>query len=134
MSVVAVVLAANVEPWQGASAIVALAGVVGYLFRWADRRVTESAAAVAAQEKTHVEELARVRLECEARLATQAREFAEALRRDHLDNRAHEDEIRREFVNVVATIGDQTAKSAESLTEVLGKLHDRFAGRSRPPQ
>lgn len=134
-----VVIAANVEPWQGMIAVVTLAGVVGYLFKWADGRISRSEAAKAALELAHAAELGRrdqreaqIRAECEARLALLAKQYADALRQEHLDNRAHEDDVRKEFVGVVALIGDQTSKSAESLTEVLGKLHDRFAGPRSP--
>lgn len=120
------------------TAIGILAGVIGFLFRWSEMRVTRADLAVAKAEGeaeklqlVHKEELVKVRIECAERLHVQAREFAEALRRDHLDNRVHEDEIRKEFVGVVATIGDQTSKSAASLTEVLAKLHDRFIAPQR---
>jgi ABC-type protease/lipase transport system fused ATPase/permease subunit len=134
----AVTLAAQVEPWQGLTAVVALAGVIVFLFKWADRRVTGAEAALATQALAHKDELskcatreAQIRVECGERLAAQAREFADALRHEHADNRTHEDDLRKEFIGVVATIGDQTTKSAESLTEVLGKLHDRFTGSAR---
>lgn len=126
------VIAASVEPWQGIGAIVALAGAIGYLFRWAVAERLKSETALAARDKAHGDELARVRLECETRIAAQTKQYADAIRQEHLDNRAHEDEVRKEFVSVVATVSDQTTKSAEALTEVLGRLHDRFAGPSRP--
>lgn len=122
-------------------AVAALAGVVVYLFKWADGRVTKSEAALATAAEAHAAEVGKhevrevqIRAECEARLVALTKQHAEALRQDHLDNRVHEDELRKEFINVVATISDQTSKSAEALTEVLGRLHDRFASPPRPRQ
>lgn len=121
------------------AAIGALAGVIVFLFRWSDARVTKSEAAVAALKLEHSEELrardareAQIRAECDARLLAESKDYADSLRQDRTDNRAHEDMLRNEFTAVVSTISDQTSKSAEALTEVLGRLHDRFTGpRSR---
>lgn len=132
-----IALASAVEPWQGLVAVAALASVVAYLFKWADGRVTRADAATAAEERKSLEEAARrdkreaeLKADYDAKLLAAAERYAEALRREHAENRAHEDGIRKEFVGVVATISDQTAKSAEALTDVLGRLHDRFTGGS----
>jgi hypothetical protein len=130
-----IVLGANVEPWQGSIAIAALAGVVVFLFRWADARGAKAETTAAAQAKAHAEELgkrdareAQAEADFETRLGAQAREYAESIRQLHLDNRVHEDAIRKEFTLTVTSISDQTTRSAELLTDVLGKLHDRFSG------
>lgn len=124
-------IATNVEPWQGIGAIAVLASVIGYLFKWADGRVTRTEKAYADQALEGAKREAQIRTECEAKLAAQAERFAEALRTVHQDNRAHEDALRKDFTAIVATIGEQTSKSAEALTDVLGKLHDRVTG-ARP--
>lgn len=135
MSVIVLATAATVEPWEGAIVIGVLASTVAFLFRWADKRVTEAAARDAAHAielgKRDVRE-ATIRAECQALLAAQAEKYAEALRREHNENRTHEDQLRKEYEASVDKIGQLTAKSAEALTEVLGKLHDRFTGVQRP--
>jgi len=134
-----VTVAANVEPWQGMAAVGVLAAVVAFLFKWADTRISKAEGAKADADKANAVELEKrnarevaIRAECEAKIAAQAKEHAEALRHIYSDNRVHEDAMRKEFTAVVGTISEQTSKSAEVLTEVLGKLHDRFTGPRSP--
>lgn len=117
------------------TAIAVLAAVVVFLFKWADGRITKSEATLAQQAQLHIAELGRrdareveIRRECDVKLAEMAARYADVLHARHVEARAHEDAIRKEFTAIVASISDQTRQSAEALTEVLGRLHDRVTG------
>ncbi len=130
--IAAAVIAANVEPWQGMVAIAVLAGVVSYLFKWADNRITKAEKACADLQLEGAKREAQIRIDCEAKLAAQAERFAEATRQAQAASQAREDAIRKDFTAITSTIGEQTSKSAEALTEVLARLHDRVTGARAP--
>lgn len=134
------------EIWAAAAGILAvLTSVIGVLFKIYHKRTVavekahkEAQEALIAQTKAHTEELgkrdvreATIRGECEKQLREASERFAVALRDEHRENRAHEDALRREFVEVMDKVNAQAQESAKGMTAALDRVHTFLARPSR---
>ncbi len=125
------------QPWWAAAliaAIVALAGVVVFLFRRSDKRDRHHEAAT----KEHVEEqaakdikLEALRAEYEAKFAELAEKYAEELATERDASRDREDMIRREFAEMMEAVEAEASKTFEALHALLTKIYERFIGPRR---
>ena len=72
--------------------------------------------------------LAELRAEHEERHRELVEDFAKELRADRDASRAHEDQARREFAELMERVSDDSVKSAEKIAQMLQKFYDRFVG------
>jgi hypothetical protein len=54
--------------------------------------------------------------------------YAQTMREERKANRAHEDEVRKEFAELMETVSAEAAKSSDAVVAVLNKFYDRFVG------
>lgn len=115
-----------------------LAGVIAYLFKLYDGRRTEAESALREQFKAHAEEIGKrdareqaVRAEYEGKMRELAERYANDLKVEHRENRAHEDNVRKEFTEIVDGISVQAQKSAEGMTNALDRLHTHLVRPTR---
>lgn len=150
----------GLKPWLAAvfiSAIVALAGVIVYLFktlekknRRADARSAEKDAALAEQRKDAAvkdeqweTKLEKLRADYEVKNKELAEKYAQDLRvlaQQHKEDlrtlydasREHEDQVRREFSEVMETVSQKAGEQSQAIASVLERFYTRFVGpRSR---
>ena len=89
----------------------------------------------AARNAAHAHGIERetLRTQHEASLRTIAEGYAKALREDREAMQEREDQIRREFSELMEAVASDSAKMASELTTVLNKIYDRLTvQRNRP--
>ncbi|MGH7176516.1 MAG: hypothetical protein ACREJC_03960 [Tepidisphaeraceae bacterium] len=57
--------------------------------------------------------------------------YTHALRAEHVENRQHEDLVRKEFAELMEQVSSEASKSSQALVEILQKFYDRFVGPKR---
>jgi hypothetical protein len=107
------------------------AAVIVFLFK----QLREEAKARIEDHKKIAEERAKHDVEREAlrtEFERKHRELVEVLTQDlrdeHKANRAHEDEVRKEFAELMETVSAEAAKSSDAIVSVLNKFYDRWVG------
>ncbi len=132
-----------------ALAIIVLAGVITYLWRFYQGRMAKAAKAQLAAEREHADErqqwaLERQRLTEDKDGIIKMREELEAALRAEYEERqrrfiqdvyaqAREDqrEARKDFAEIMAVVQREATAQAEKLTVVLDKFYDRYVGPRR---
>ena len=90
----------------------------------AERKEIHDAARNAAHE--HAIEREQLRTAHEANLRTITELYAKTLRDDREATQEREDQIRREFSELMESVAAESSKMAAELTAVLNKIYDRF--------
>jgi len=70
-------------------------------------------------------------VEHERKLREVVENYAQALREERDGNRAHEDEVRREFAELMERVSTETGKASDALVTMLQKFYDRLVGPAR---
>lgn len=123
----------------------ALAGVVAYLFKLYNRRVTSTEKTLRDKDRDMAEERATfateraswstqretMRAELEEKLRVEADNYASLLLRDRDANREHEDAMRTEFAELMEGISAKQGERDAAALAVMHKLYDRFVGPRR---
>lgn len=143
--------AASVAPpevWQyGVIGVMAFvfAGVIVYLFKLYNGRMVTSleerrkdTAAMEIERKDWAVERAgweedkeKLRADFERRLREHVEMMAREYRAERETNRAHEDQVRKEFADMLEGISNEAAKSSTALVQMLDKFYERFVGPRR---
>lgn len=97
----------------------------------AERETIHAAARQAAE--AHAVEREAVRANYEAAMRALAESYGKSLREDRADAQEREDQIRREFSELMESVAAESSKMAAELTAVLNKIYDRFIA-PRPRQ
>lgn len=146
----------TLKPWLAAvfiSAIVALSGVVAYLFRLQMRRETrerkerqavDTARAtelkdaalerakhqeqIALERAAHEKKVVELRAEYELKFKELTQQHAKDLRQLYEDNRIHEDQARKEFAEIMDSVAAKAGESSQAIVAMLDKFYDRFVG------
>jgi septal ring factor EnvC (AmiA/AmiB activator) len=130
-----------------------LASVVGYLFRLYIGRNKEISAEQATMTKERAEwaaergkiasdmaaERARtafdielkeseIRVEYEKRFREVIERYDQAARRDSERHREHEDQVRKEFAEIMERVSAEASKSAAAMVQMLQKFYERMVG------
>lgn len=122
-----------------------LSGVVGYLFRLYNKRVTitekslrdkdremgEERGAFSVERASWTTQRETLRAELEEKLRTEADNYASLLLRDRDANREHEDAMRTEFAELMEGISAKQGERDAAALAVMHKLYDRFVGPRR---
>jgi DNA anti-recombination protein RmuC len=95
----------------------------------AERKEIHEAARNAAH--AHALERETMRSQHQAALKALAEEYAKTLREDREAMQEREDQIRREFSELMESVAAESSKMAADLTAVLNKIYDRFLKRGR---
>lgn len=136
------------QPWfVGAlvATIVALAGVITFLFRRSDKRdltieeerskiIEERASWITDREKIGAaRELDReeLRAEFEEKHRVLVEHYLQQARADREADREHALTMQKEYAEIMETVSGEMGKSSQALVEVLTKFHDRFVGPRR---
>lgn len=90
----------------------------------AERKEIHEAARTAAQ--AHAVEREQMRTAHEASLRNVTETYAKTLREDREAMQEREDQIRREFSELMESVASESSKMAAELTAVLNKIYDRF--------
>lgn len=124
------------------AAIVALAGVVAYLFRLLNVRVNKTERLSAEKDKVIADKdksaaiervqaevrLEKLRADFEAENRELAEQYAQDVRALYDDNRAHEDAARKEFAEIMEKIDAKAGESSKAIVTMLDKFYERFVG------
>jgi hypothetical protein len=127
------------------AAIVALAGVVAYLFKLNNERINKNEDGrkeldgtiaderkdVAVEREKWNLERERLRADYEAKNRELAEKYAKDLRASYEDNREHEDGVRKEFAEMMEVIATKAGESSQAIVTMLDKFYDRFIGPRR---
>jgi hypothetical protein len=82
----------------------------------------------AESQAKHDVQIETLRADYERKHREVAEGYAQALREEREGNRAHEDEVRKEFAELMETVSAEAAKSSDAVVAVLNKFYDRFVG------
>ena len=74
---------------------------------------------------------AKIRGECEARIAATTAQHAKDLRDVQTEAHKREDEIRNQFETIMDNVQIEAGKSSQALVDMLQKFYERFVGPSR---
>jgi putative heme iron utilization protein len=139
----------SASPWTLTSVLViaisVLATVVAYLFKLYvgnNKDAVAKEAAMVSERASWAIERVRLAAEVEAKVAeaeaSYEKRFRELIeryddiaRRKDEANRVHEDQVRKEFADIMERVATESGKSASALVEILQKFHDRFVGPRR---
>lgn len=131
------------------AAVVALAGVIAYLFRHYQGRLSELAEARRKSDEAWAQERlawaveranrakdqdvfeAQLRLEFEGKHRTMLEDTTRAISEAHIEAREREDMLRREYTKNTELIAEQTVRASEKVAAVMTKIHDRYVS---PPR
>ncbi len=134
------------QPWTLTTVLIAgmtvLATVVGYVFKLyvgSNKDVKDKDAAMIKERASWDIERARISAAAEMSIAKVEAEFETKFRelivrydeiasRDREANRRHEDQVRKDFAEIMERVSAEAGKSAAGLVEILQKFHDRFVG------
>lgn len=117
-------------------------GIIGVVFALAivflfrlflkreDKRDAEHETMVKERASWELQE-AKIRGECDAKIAAISDKYAQALREVHADAMKREDEIRRNFADMMDNVAAEASKSSAALVAMLQKFYDRFVGPTR---
>lgn len=126
-------------------AISVLATVVAYLFKLYvgnNKDLAKNEVAMVNERAAWAIERARISTDAETKVAeaeaAYEKKFRELIeryddisrRRDEA-SRAHEDQVRKEFADIMERVAAESGKSASALVDILQKFHDRFVGPRR---
>lgn len=127
-------------------AVGVLASAVGFLFRLYLTRNKEIEALTTAKDKEMAKERsdwavereridhegevkeAKIRAEYEQKFRELIQRYDEISRRDSESNRKHEDQVRKEFADIMERVSAESGKSASALVQMLQKFYDRMVG------
>jgi len=123
--------------WQyGVLGIVAL--VFGYAIIHLFRALRTDQASVRAIDKAREKERGewavereQIRVEYERKHREVVESYTQALREERDANRTHEDEVRREFAELMEKVSTESGKASEALVSMLQKFYDRLVGPAR---
>lgn len=138
----------GLKPWLAAvfiSAIVALAGVIVYLFRLNEKRARRQDAKLAEKDQVIAEKdkaaaveradfntrLEKLRADYEAKNRELAENHAADVKALYEDNRVHEDAARKEFADILENVSAKAGESSQAIVQMLDKFYDRFVGPRR---
>lgn len=114
-------------------AVVAFAGVIWFLFRKYDayRDTTEKIReverkAMDGERTAWAVERERLRTDYEARNHEVVKNYAQEIQKEHEACRAREDNMRREYTEMVESIADGSQHANDAMLEMLKKFHDRI--------
>ena len=117
------------------AAVIALATVIGYLFKLLinklERGNDEKLVLIAGRDAERTEwakEREGIRADFEEKLREVAEEYALNMKAIHDDARKHEDEVRREFADLMDQVTAKAGEQSQSIVAVLDKFYDRFVG------
>lgn len=120
-------------------AVVALAGVIAYLFRFYTGRM-EAKDAILSKEREErakerenwvVERTRHERFQVELRAEYEAK-YRETHKTLHEDAREHEDRARREYAENIEAVSQNVQAASDKVTQVLDKIYDRYISPRRP--
>ena len=122
-------------------AVVALAGVIAYLFRFYTGRMEAKDATLAkereerAKERENwvIERTRHERFQVELRAEYEAK-YHEMHKTLYEDAREHEDKARREYTENIEAVSQNVQAASDKVTQVLDKIYDRYISPRRPPQ
>lgn len=127
-------------------AVTALAGVVGFLFRLYLARNKEVETLTTSKDKEMAKERAdwaverqridneleikeaKIRAEYEQKFRELIQRYDDISRRDSESNRKHEDQVRKEFADIMERVASEGGKSSQALVQMLQKFYDRMVG------
>ena len=140
------------------AAIVALAGVIAYLFRFYSNRLKDIGDAQKLRDDEHAKERAqwaversqwaverssaamvrettdaKIRAEFEEKHRVIVAEQVKMMAELHEQAREHENTARREFAQNMETVATKAGEASDRIAAVLDKFYDRFVG-PRPPR
>ena len=133
------------------AAIVALAGVIAYLFRFYSNRLKDIGDAQKLRDDEHAKERAqwaverssaamvrettdaKIRAEFEEKHRVIVAEQVKMMAELHEQAREHENTACREFAQNMETVATKAGEASDRIAAVLDKFYDRFVG-PRPPR
>ena len=118
------------------AAILGLAGVIGYLFRFYAKRMEKLEADRRQSDEDHAKERAKwaaereqLRAEYEERYRVALEKHITALQKLYEDSREHESLVRREYTANMEIVAQKAAEATEKLGAVMSKFYDRYVHR-----
>jgi len=137
------------QAWQyGVLGVIAFlfAAAIIYLFRRyeaREKRIEEASVGVATERAKwqmdhailraeHDVRIAALRAEFEAKHRELVAGFTAALQKERDTSREHEDDVRKEFAELMENIAAEAARAAAATSQVLDKIYERFIGPRRP--
>jgi flagellar biosynthesis/type III secretory pathway M-ring protein FliF/YscJ len=128
----------NLAPkaWQyGVLGVIALAFAYAiiHLFKALRADAAERLAAERAMEKersTWATEREEIRTEFEEKHRLLVEAYNKAITTDREESRKHEDQVRKEFAEIMERVAEESSKSSDAVVEILRKFYDRFVGPS----
>lgn len=117
-------------------------GVVALAFAWAiiklfktirdDQAATKAATeAMAAERAKWAVERESIRTEFERKHRELVEQYAEAAREERDVHRAHEDQVRKDFADIMERVASESGRSSQALVDMMEKFYTRFVGPSR---
>lgn len=125
------------KAWQyGVLGVVALAFAYAIIHLFRELRVeakrNEEATRLIAKERAEWQvQAAKLDADYERRVRELAEQHIRLLADERKINREHEDELRREFAEILEKAEAEQTKTADKLIEMLQKFYDRLVGPSR---
>ena len=120
-------------------AVVALSGVIAYLFKFYSKRLSISESdrrqrdeAMAAERAAWSVERTRLEGYRDGLRAEYDRHYRDALEKLYAEAREHESTARREYAANMEVVADKAAEAMSKVGAVLDKIYDRFIGPRRP--
>jgi flagellar biosynthesis/type III secretory pathway M-ring protein FliF/YscJ len=128
----------NLAPkaWQyGVLGVIALAFAYAiiHLFKALRADAAERLAAERAMEKersTWATEREEIRTEFEEKHRVLVEDYNKKSAAEREENRRHEDQVRKEFAEIMERVAEESSKSSDAVVEILRKFYDRFVGPS----
>jgi hypothetical protein len=118
------------------AAVMALAGVVVYLFKRMEAkdavRAQEREAWVIERTGWAVERARQERFQVELRAEYETK-YHEVHKTLYEDAREHEDQARREYAENIEAVSQNVQAASDKVTQVLDKIYDRYISPRRPP-
>lgn len=110
-------------------------GVVCLIFAYAIihlfKTIRADAKAQAEERDKWADEREAMRVEHERKHRELVESYTQALRAERDGNRGHEDEVRREFAELMERVSTETGKASDALVSMLQKFYDRLVGPAR---
>lgn len=120
--------------------ITVLASVIAYLFKLyvsRNREVAEATLAMIKERNEWAIERAQLvanaevqeqelRADYEKRWRELIERYDDIVSRDHAENRRHEDQVRKEFADIMERVAAESARSSQALVTMLQKFYDRW--------
>jgi hypothetical protein len=72
-----------------------------------------------------------IRAEYEEKHRLAVENYSRQIQAEHESNRRHEDQVRKDFAEIMEQIAEEASKSSDAVVEVMRKFYDRFVGPKR---